>query len=105
MVCRTSSRRGRSSAEQAQKLFPRPFIDSEIDGTLLRWDAPDTALDKVNLPWTSTRLWGKQGEPGKAPSLKAYEAKVKDKTGIILGYLKYDEKKMQDDDQEVKVRR
>jgi len=80
---------------QALTLFPRLFIDSEIDGTLLRWDAPETAVDKVNLPWTSTRLWGKQNEPGKSPVIKAYEAKVKDKTGIILGYLKYDEKKMQ----------
>ena len=80
---------------QALTLFPRLFIDSEIDGTLLRWDAPETAVDKVNLPWTSTRLWGKQSEPGKSPVIKAYEAKVKDKTGIILGYLKYDEKKMQ----------
>ncbi|MCG2720517.1 MAG: hypothetical protein L6290_00665, partial [Thermodesulfovibrionales bacterium] len=48
----------------------------------------------VALPWTSTRLWGKQSEPGKAPTLKTYESKVKDKTGIILGYLKYDEYKL-----------
>jgi hypothetical protein len=89
---------------QALTLFPRPFIDSEIDGTLLKWDAPETALDKVNLPWTSMRLWGNQSEPGKAPALKSYEAKVKEKTGIILGYLKYDEKKMQlTGDQEVKA--
>ncbi len=79
---------------QALTLFPRLFIDSEIDGTLLKWDAPETGLDKVNLPWTSTRVWGKQSEPGKAPALKKYEAKVKDKTGVIFGYLKYDEKKM-----------
>ena len=87
----------------ARSIFPRPFIDSEIDGTLISWTAPETALDKVNLPWTSMRLWGTQSESGKAPTLKSYEAKVKDKTGIILGYLKYDEKKMQlDDDQDVK---
>ena len=50
------------------------------------------------------RLWGNQSEPGKAPALKSYEAKVKEKTGIILGYLKYDEKKMQlTGDQEVKA--
>jgi hypothetical protein len=79
---------------QARTLFPRLFIDSEIDGTLLAWNAPETAVDRVNLPWTSTRLWGKQSEPGKAPTLKTYEAKVKDKTGIILGYLKYDEYKL-----------
>jgi len=79
----------------ARSLFPRPFIDSEIDGTLIKWDAPQTARDRVNLPWTSVRLWGKQSEPGKAPTLKQYEAKVQDKTGIILGYLKYDERKMQ----------
>jgi hypothetical protein len=79
----------------ARSLFPRPFIDSEIDGTLIRWDAPQTALDRVDLPWTSVRLWGKQSEPGKAPTLKQYEAKVQDKTGIILGYLKYDERKVQ----------
>jgi len=79
---------------QARSLFPRLFIDSEIDGTLLAWNAPATGLDNVNLPWTSTRLWGKQSEPGKAPTLKTYESKVKDKTGIILGYLKYDEYKL-----------
>ncbi|MEW6587237.1 MAG: DUF3373 family protein [Nitrospirota bacterium] len=88
---------------QARSLFPRLFIDSEIDGTLLKWDAPETPVDKVNLPWASTRLWGKQSEPGKAPTLKTYESKVKDKTGIILGYLKYDEYKMVDtEDKRVK---
>jgi len=80
---------------QDRSLFPRLFIDSEIDGTLIKWDAPETALENVNLPWANTRLWGKASEPGKAPTLKQYEAKVKDKTGIIFGYLKYDEKKMQ----------
>ncbi|MDP2755080.1 MAG: hypothetical protein Q8P40_11930, partial [Nitrospirota bacterium] len=82
-------------SRQERSLFPRLFIDSEIDGTLVKWDAPETALDKVNLPWSKTRLWGQQSEQGKAPALKSYEAKVKDKTGIILGYLKYDERKMQ----------
>jgi len=82
-------------SRQARSLFPRLFIDSEIDGTLIKWDAPETALDSVNLPWVTTRLWGKQSEPGKAPTLKQYETKVQDRTGIILGYLKYDEKKMQ----------
>jgi len=78
----------------SRTLFPRPFIDSEIDGTLLSWTAPETAIDTINLPWTSTRLWGKQSEAGKAPTLKTYESKVKDKTGVILGYLKYDEYKL-----------
>jgi len=81
---------------QARTLFPRPFIDSEIDGTLLAINAPETFLDNVSLPWTSTRLWGQKSEPGKAPTLKSYEAKVNDKTGIILGYLKYDEYKLID---------
>jgi len=83
---------------QAGTLFPRLFIDSEIDGTLLKWDAPEFALDRVNLPWTSMRLWGSKCEPGKAPVLKSYEAKVNGKSGIILGYLKYDEKKLQNTD-------
>jgi hypothetical protein len=83
---------------QARTYFPRSFIDSEIDGTFMKLDAPETSLDSVALPWSSTRLWGKQSEPGKAPTLKSYESKVKDETSIILGYLKYDEKKMQDDD-------
>ncbi len=81
---------------QARTLFPRPFIDSEIDGTLISINAPETPLDNISLPWTSTRLWGQQSEPGKAPTLKSYEAKVNDKTGIILGYLKYDEYKLID---------
>ncbi len=87
----------------ARSIFPRPFIDSEIDGTLILWTAPATGLDNVNLPWTSKRLWGTQSESGKAPTLKSYEAKVKDKTGILLGYLKYDEKKLQfEDDEDLK---
>jgi hypothetical protein len=97
---------GLDGAPQRQEnyLFPRPFIDSEIDGTLLKFDAPQTALDDVNLPWTSMRLWGNQSEPGKAATLKQYEAKVKDKTGVIFGYLKYDEKKMVNtDDKETKA--
>jgi hypothetical protein len=89
---------------QARTLFPRPFIDSEIDGTLISINAPETFLDNVSLPWTSTRLWGQKSEPGKAPTLKSYEAKVKDKTGIILGYLKYDEYKLiNKNDEEVKA--
>jgi hypothetical protein len=88
----------------ARSLFPRLFIDSEIDGTLIKWDAPETALDKVNLPWTDTRLWGSASESGKAPTLKTYESKVADKSGIILGYLKYDERKMVNtDEKEVKA--
>jgi len=87
---------------QERSLFPRLFIDSEIDGTLLKLNAPETALDKVDLPWTN-RLWGKASEPGKAPTLKQYEAKVNDKTGIIVGYLKYLENKIQStDDLEIK---
>ncbi len=89
---------------QARTLFPRPFIDSEIDGTLISINAPATPLDNLSLPWTSTRLFGKQSEPGKAPTLKAYESKVNDKTGIILGYLKYDEYKLiNKNDEEVKA--
>jgi hypothetical protein len=61
---------------------------------LIKWDAPHTSLDDSELPWTKTRLWGQAAEAGKTyPSLKSYEAKAKEKTGIILGYLKYDEKK------------
>ena len=81
-------------SRQDSSLFPRLFIDSEIDGTLIKWDAPHTSLDDTELPWTKTRLWGQAAEAGKTtPSLKAYEAKAKEKTGVILGYLKYDEKK------------
>ncbi|MBI5188532.1 MAG: DUF3373 family protein [Nitrospirae bacterium] len=81
-----------SRAERS--LFPRLFIDSEIDGTLFKWDAPQTALDNIELPWTKKRLWGESRKSEKAPALKPYEAKVKDKTGIIVGYLKYDERKI-----------
>jgi hypothetical protein len=88
---------------QAGSLFPRLFIDSEIDGTLIKLDAPETALNEVTLPWTG-RLWGKASEPGKAPALKQYEAKIQDKTGVILGYLKYKENKLvSTDDIEIKA--
>ena len=81
-------------SRQERSLFPRLFIDSEIDGTLIKWDAPHTSLDDTDLPWTKTRLWGQAAEAGKtSPSLKSYETKAKEKTGVILGYLKYDEKK------------
>jgi hypothetical protein len=82
-----------------RSLFPRLFVDSEIDGTLIKWDAPKTALDDVELPWSKKRLWGEFSKSGDAPVLKPYEAKVNDRTGIILGYLKYDERglKLTDD--------
>jgi hypothetical protein len=79
-------------------VFPRMFIDSEIDGTLLKVDAPKTGLDEWDLPLTSTRLFGTQSEPGKAPTLKQYEAKVKEKSGVVVGYLKYLENKLKTTD-------
>jgi Sec-independent protein translocase protein TatA len=79
-------------------IFPRMFIDSEIDGTLLKVDAPKTALDDVEMPWTSTRLWGTRSEPGTAATLKQYEAKAMEKSGIVLGYLKYLENKLKSTD-------
>jgi len=79
---------------QAGSLFPRLFIDSEIDGTLLKWEAPENKLDHINLPWAKTRLWGKMGDVEKTSTLKQYKEKLADKTGVIIGYLKYDEKKM-----------
>jgi len=86
-------------ARASRSLFPRLFIDSEIDGTLISWTAPSTSLDTVALPWTDTRLWGSPAEDSNAPVMKQYNAKVKEGTGLILGYLKYDEKKesMNDD--------
>lgn len=90
-------------SRQTGSLFPRLFIDSEIDGTLLKWEVPPTRLDEQELPWTRTRLWGGSQEPAtppadgspkkECPSRKAFEAKAKEKTGLIVGYLKYDEKK------------
>jgi hypothetical protein len=92
-------------SRQTGSLFPRLFIDSEIDGTLLKWEAPATGLDEQELPWTRTRLWGggspeapaggaaDGGPPKEFPSRKAFEAKAKEKSGILVGYLKYDEKK------------
>jgi hypothetical protein len=96
-------------SRQTGSLFPRLFIDSEIDGTLIKWEAPPASLDDADLPWTKTRLWGSSSEGAAGSteagakrefsSRKAYEAKAKEKTGIIVGYLKYDEKKeaFQDD--------
>ncbi|MFH0933240.1 MAG: DUF3373 family protein [Nitrospirota bacterium] len=90
-------------SRQARSLFPRLFIDSEIDGTLLKWDAPQTALDKIELPWTK-KLWGEsksaasagkpEGGDRKFATLEGYERKAKERSGIILGYLKYDERKI-----------
>jgi hypothetical protein len=89
-------------SRQAGTLFPRLFIDSEIDGTLFKWDAPQTGLAQANLPWTKTRLWGKKSD--KSSALKSYDSKVNDKTGIIVGYLKYDEMKLsKPDDADVVV--
>ncbi|MEW6162074.1 MAG: DUF3373 family protein [Nitrospirota bacterium] len=91
-------------SRQARSLFPRLFIDSEIDGTLIKWDAPKTALDDIELPWTK-KLWGggststaaagkPEGEVRRFVTLEGYERKVKERSGIILGYLKYDERKI-----------
>jgi len=79
-------------SRQARSLFPRIFVDSEIDGSLVRWDAPQTALDDVELLWTKTRLWGEARTSEKVLTLSTYRKKVSDKSGLILGYLKYDER-------------
>ena len=90
-------------SRQAGSLFPRLFIDSEIDGTLIKWDAPATRLDEAELPWARTKLRDDSRETESTSqdrtarrefaSRKAYQAKAKEKTGILLGYLKYDEQK------------
>jgi hypothetical protein len=90
-------------SRQAGTLFPRLFVDSEIDGTLLKWEAPATSLDEGELPWAETSLRSRSPDAGTDPaekgvkrefaSRKAYEAKAKERSGIVVGYLKYDEKK------------
>lgn len=90
-------------SRQTGSLFPRPFIDSEIDGTLIKWDAPPISLDDGELPWTETRLWGgsleaatgskEAGIKREFSTRKAYQAKAREETGIVVGYLKYDEEK------------
>lgn len=85
-------------ARVARSLFPRVFIDSEIVGTLLKWDAPREPLGEVKLPWAE-RLWGEM-KPG-VPALDFYERKVREKTGFIAGYLKYKEMDFKPDDPEV----
>jgi hypothetical protein len=90
-------------SRQAGSLFPRLFVDSEIDGTLAKWEAPPISLDDGELPWAKTSLRSRSREAGadaaesgakkEFPSRKAYEAKAKERTGIVVGYLKYDEKK------------
>lgn len=90
-------------SRQARSLFPRLFVDSEIDGTLIKWDAPATSLDGADLPWAGTRLWSgpseaqtgstESGIKREFSSRKAYEAKAKEETGVVVGYLKYDEEK------------
>lgn len=87
-------------ARQARSLFPRLFIDSEIDGTLIKWDAPHTFLDDIKLPWAE-KVWARQNVASnnrsierKFATLEGYERKVKERSGFILGYLKYDERKI-----------
>ena len=87
-------------SRQARSLFPRLFIDSEIDGTLVKWDAPETFLDDIELPWAG-KVWEKPKDQSnnkpverKFATLEGYEKKVKERSGIILGYLKYDERKI-----------
>jgi hypothetical protein len=77
---------------QARSLFPRLFIDSEIDGTLIKWTAPQTALDTVTLPWTETRLWGEGPDLENSMNLSSYKKKMEGSSNVILGYLKYDER-------------
>ena len=79
-------------SRQTGSLFPRPFIDSEIDGTLIKWDAPPTSLDDRELPWTETRLWRgsldtatgskEAGIKREFSSRRAYEAKAERRPGL-----------------------
>jgi hypothetical protein len=66
---------------------------------LVKWDAPKTFLDNIKLPWAGKVWEHKEASDDKGPerkfaSLEGYERKAKERSGIILGYLKYDEKKI-----------
>jgi hypothetical protein len=73
-------------SRSSRSFFPRPFIDSEIDGTFFKLDAP---LDDLELPWTQ-KLW--ESAKDGSPSLESFDRKAKEPTSLILGYLKYDER-------------
>ncbi len=81
-------------SRQDRSIFPRLFIDSEIDGTLLKVALPETPLSDYNLPCAPCPIAGLNGAKFRGGPLGAYEKKLGEKNGLYLGYLVYNETKL-----------
>jgi len=81
-------------SRQARSLFPRIFIDSEIDGTLLRATLPKLPTADMCLPISACPVEAISSKKFRGGPLGQYDAKVAAESNVIVGYLDYNESKL-----------
>lgn len=81
-------------SRQARSIFPRIFIDSEIDGTLLKAALPELPTGKRTLAVGKVPVEGVANRNVRGGPVSQYENKVKDHSAIFLGYINYAESKL-----------
>jgi hypothetical protein len=81
-------------SRSARSIFPRIFIDSEIDGTLLKAALPELPSSEQTLPFADVPIEGFTADVPRGGPMAQYENKLKDRSAIIVGYIDYNETKL-----------
>ncbi len=81
-------------ARQARSIFPRLFIDSEIDGTLLKVGLPKLPTGEACLAIGQCPMEGLNATKARGGPTGPYQAKVEAENALFLGYLDYQESKL-----------
>jgi hypothetical protein len=83
-------------SRSSNTIFPRLFVDSEIEGALIKFSLPKLSFEDT-LTEHENNLWGKQPEPTETEiernfskvARSNYFKKLKAKNALYIGYLKY----------------
>jgi hypothetical protein len=83
-------------SRSSNTIFPRLFVDSEIDGVLINFSLPKLPYEDT-LTASENNLWGEQPEPTETEiernfskvARSNYFKKLKAKNALYVGYLKY----------------
>lgn len=81
-------------SRQDRSIFPRLFIDSEIDGALLQIGLPDLPTSQLCIPYGGCPINGNEEEKFRGGVVSQYKAKLKNRNALYLGYLDYNETKL-----------
>jgi hypothetical protein len=81
-------------SRQDRSIFPRIFIDSEIDGALLRYGLPALPTAKDVLPCGPCPVAEFKESLFRGGPMNQYERKVAETNAVYVGYLDYNESKL-----------